>query len=87
MNQKYASEKVTVADSIEAVNNLYIEKGWSDGLPIIPPTETALEKCSPARKETHRKYWPKFLRPGVKPRLRNWRLMPSWPAVSPNICR
>jgi hypothetical protein len=44
MNQKYASEKVTVADSIEAVNNLYIEKGWSDGLPIIPPTEPALEK-------------------------------------------
>jgi hypothetical protein len=44
MNQKYASEKVTVADSIEAVNNLYIEKGWRDGLPIIPPTEPALEK-------------------------------------------
>jgi len=44
MNQKYVSEKVTVADSIEAVNNLYIENGWSDGLPIIPPTEPALEK-------------------------------------------
>jgi len=44
MNQKYASEKVTVADSVEAVNDLYIEKGWSDGLPIIPPTEPALEK-------------------------------------------
>ena len=44
MNGKFASEKVTVADSSEAVNNLYIEKGWSDGLPIIPPTEPALEK-------------------------------------------
>ena len=44
MNQKFASQKVTVNDSIEAVNNLYIEKGWSDGLPIIPPTEQAVEK-------------------------------------------
>ena len=44
MNHKFSSEKVTVADSIEAVNNLYIENGWSDGLPIIPPTEQAAEK-------------------------------------------
>ena len=28
-----------VADSLEAVNNLYYARGWSDGLPIVPPTE------------------------------------------------
>jgi hypothetical protein len=44
MNNRFTSEKVTVADSIEAVNDLYIEKGWSDGLPIIPPTEPAVER-------------------------------------------
>ena len=44
MNRKFASGKVTVDDSIEAVNRLFIEKGWSDGLPVIPPTEPAVEK-------------------------------------------
>jgi len=44
MNRKFASEKVTVDDSMEAVNRLFIEKGWSDGLPVIPPTEPAVEK-------------------------------------------
>ena len=44
MDYKFTSEKVTVADSIEAVNSLFIENGWSDGLPIIPPTQAAVEK-------------------------------------------
>jgi len=44
MSQRLASEKVLVADSAEAVSNLYYEKGWSDGLPIIPPTEEAVER-------------------------------------------
>lgn len=29
---------VAVADDIEAVNRLFREKRWSDGLPVIPPT-------------------------------------------------
>ena len=33
------SEKIQVADSIDTVNNLFYERGWTDGLPIIPPTE------------------------------------------------
>jgi hypothetical protein len=44
MNLKLASEKLVVDDSIESINNLFIERGWSDGLPIIPPTEQAVEK-------------------------------------------
>ena len=44
MNRKFASAKVTVDDSMEAVNRLFIDKGWSDGLPVIPPTEPAVEK-------------------------------------------
>ena len=33
------AERTRIADSLEAVNNLYYARGWSDGLPIIPPTE------------------------------------------------
>ena len=44
MNKKLTSEKVQVADSAEAVMNLFLEKGWSDGLPVIPPTEEAVER-------------------------------------------
>ncbi len=44
MSQKLTSEKVLVADSAEAVSNLFFEKGWSDGLPIIPPIEEAVER-------------------------------------------
>ena len=33
------SERVEVADDLWAVNAFFEEKGWTDGLPIIPPTE------------------------------------------------
>ncbi len=44
MSQRLSSEKVQVDDSAEAINNLFFEKGWSDGLPVIPPTEEAVER-------------------------------------------
>lgn len=44
MSRRLTSEKVIVADSIEAVNTLFFERGWSDGLPVIPPTEEATER-------------------------------------------
>ena len=44
MNLKFPYEKVIVDNSVEEVNKLFIEKGWTDGLPIIPPTEEAVEK-------------------------------------------
>lgn len=31
-------------NSLEAVNNLFLSRGWTDGLPIIPPTEERLKK-------------------------------------------
>ncbi len=37
-----ASRRYRVADSIEAVNRLYYSRGWTDGLPIVPPTEEAV---------------------------------------------
>ncbi len=44
MSQRLTSEEILVADSTEAVSNLFFEKGWSDGLPIIPPTREAVER-------------------------------------------
>ncbi|MFC2068933.1 hypothetical protein ACFLTP_08020 [Chloroflexota bacterium] len=41
---RLTSKKVQVVDSIESINNTFIERGWSDGLPVIPPTEEAVEK-------------------------------------------
>jgi hypothetical protein len=37
-----ASEHLDVPNSIRDINNLFYEKGWTDGLPIIPPTEDAV---------------------------------------------
>jgi hypothetical protein len=39
-----ASRRHTVAD-IGAVQELYHSQGWTDGLPIIPPTEDAIRAC------------------------------------------
>jgi len=36
---KLKSEGITVPDSLEAANRLFYECGWTDGLPIIPPTK------------------------------------------------
>jgi hypothetical protein len=37
-NIELVSEKIKAEDSLEAINNLFYERGWTDGLPIIPPT-------------------------------------------------
>ena len=30
-------------DDFERINALYVDKGWSDGLPIVPPTAARVE--------------------------------------------
>jgi len=44
MIKRLISEELVVPDSAEIVSNLFFERGWTDGLPIIPPTEEAVEK-------------------------------------------
>jgi len=44
-----ASETLTIGgddlmSTLEAVNNLFLEKGWGDGFPVIPPTPAAVER-------------------------------------------
>ena len=33
------------AESVSAVQELYHSNGWTDGLPIVPPTEEAVKEC------------------------------------------
>jgi hypothetical protein len=42
-------DKISIDDSWEAVNEYYFEQGWTDGLPIVPPTEervAAMMECT-----------------------------------------
>src|SRR5919109_694135 len=38
------AERLEVADDLWAVNAFFEQKGWSDGLPIVPPTEERVEQ-------------------------------------------
>ncbi|MBI2879286.1 MAG: hypothetical protein HYY19_06140, partial [Candidatus Rokubacteria bacterium] len=38
MEPRFASEVIELEDSPEAVNAYFLERRWSDGLPIVPPT-------------------------------------------------
>lgn len=44
------AERIQVDDDVWAVNAYFDEKGWSDGLPIIPPTEERVERMLAAVK-------------------------------------
>ena len=37
------SDRLEVDDNFEAVQELYLERGWTDGLPIVPPTPERVE--------------------------------------------
>ena len=39
------ASKIYEADDISAVQELYHSNGWTDGLPIMPPTQDAVEAC------------------------------------------
>jgi hypothetical protein len=39
------ASKIHQADDIAAVQELYHSNGWTDGLPIVPPTRDAVEAC------------------------------------------
>jgi hypothetical protein len=53
---RLVSENIHIENSEEAINSLFIERGWSDGLPIIPPTkERVIRMLSPLRNEDPQK--------------------------------
>jgi hypothetical protein len=40
----FHSDRISLNDSLEAVNDWFYDQGWTDGLPIIPPTSERVEK-------------------------------------------
>ena len=42
------SDRLEVTDDFEAVQSLYLERGWTDGLPVVPPTLERVEAMSAA---------------------------------------
>ena len=42
--QTLQSTAYDLADALD-VNELYQQKGWTDGLPIVPPTEERVVEC------------------------------------------
>jgi len=40
----YPAATVSVTDTIEDINDLFYRNAWTDGLPVIPPTEERVEK-------------------------------------------
>jgi hypothetical protein len=36
---RLTSRRVEAPDDLDEINHLYYERGWTDGLPIVPPTE------------------------------------------------
>jgi hypothetical protein len=39
MNSDNAAQLIEAPDDLDAINRLYRERQWSDGLPIVPPTQ------------------------------------------------
>ena len=37
------SEHIEMVDEFEAVQRMYLERGWTDGLPVVPPTPDRVE--------------------------------------------
>ena len=40
----FHSERISLSDSLEAVNDWFYDQGWTDGLPIVPPTPERVER-------------------------------------------
>jgi hypothetical protein len=38
------SERIQLEDSLDAINDHFYEQGWTDGLPIVPPTAERVEQ-------------------------------------------
>ena len=45
-----SAERIEVDDDLWSVQSMLEEKGWGDGLPVIPPTEDRVERMLGALK-------------------------------------
>ncbi len=48
------SERIEVDDDVEKINDFFYRNGWTDGLPIIPPTEERVERMLSGTRRDHK---------------------------------
>src|ERR687892_151765 len=48
--QTFQSERIEIQDELWAANDFFEAQGWSDGLPIVPPTEDRVARMLSATK-------------------------------------
>ena len=82
-----ASSRVRVPESFAEMQDYFWEQGWTDGLPVVPPTEDAVRGMLAAMDAD-----PQHSLGVMQPRnsratLESWPSTPSWPAASPNTSR
>ena len=56
------------------------ERGWTDGLPVIPPTAERVEAMLAGQTAVNPSAWSR--RPWARPRWSEWPPAPSWPAAA-----
>ena len=61
---KSPGASIEAEEDFDAINALYLERGWGDGLPIVPPTAERVERmlafCDRAPNETIAKVAPRY---------------------------
>jgi len=61
---KSPGASIEAEEDFDAINALYLERGWGDGLPIVPPTAARVERmlayCDRAPNETIAKVAPRY---------------------------
>jgi len=81
-NESLKSRRIQVSDDFHETQNYCWEQGWTDGLPVVPPTEPLVRRMLAAyggepdfslgimESKNLRSHW------------RNWPSTPCWQAVS-----
>ena len=57
------NRRIVFKGTLEDVNRFFYKRGWTDGFPVMPPTEEAWRKCLPGRT------YPLIILWQLKPRL------------------
>ena len=83
-----AARTLEVDDDYPAINELYVERGWTDGLPIVPPTEGARGGVPAADRAAIGARSSRCCRRGrARPRSRSSPSTPSWRAAGRSTSR
>jgi len=73
-------------DGYEAINKLFYQRGWTDGLPIVPPTQERYERMIARAGSIPTRCWARSSRGSApRPSARS-RSTPSWRGASRRTC-